>query len=110
MASLQFPLTLRVDAFDEMFAIVSRDELLRPILYHLCYLAIANLEEGNNASDLHAITYGYVAHRFIVGSHQPIDREGPSSVRRILFVHRGKIIPASDPFTGLRPLQHKIIR
>lgn len=92
-----------------MFAVHGSIIVFRPELDLRDDLAVMNGRKRNRSCRQGSIVDGDTAHGFRFVAHYSVDGEPPPAMRRIFLVHRRKVLPASDSFLRLRPLENVVV-
>ena len=82
---------------------------IRPELDLMDDLAVAHRGEGNCSTGNRAIGHTNIGDDLIAFRDNPMDREFPTSLRRIMLIDGNKVCAAPYPFTGLWPLENVVI-
>jgi hypothetical protein len=72
-------------------------------------LSIAHCRKCNRASCDHAIGHSYIGDNLIIFCEDLVDREFPTSMRRVMLIDGNKIYAPTYLLTGLRPLENVVI-
>src|SRR5260370_6393432 len=98
-----------VHFLDQMFAIIRSLIIIGPELDHFRDLLISDGKKGYNPRFLHSVSNGHIPNGLHIISYKSVNRKLPTTMRRLLLVHRRKIVPTANALIRLGPFENKVI-